>query len=182
LSLISAGKLSNTLIILVLLTTVWACQPKSYQPDPSISVEAEILGRGNTYIDNGDYDQAYHLYSQFIEKFPRHPYVDDAAYRVAYLHVLADEANPYFNYQKATVLFQKFIENYPNSRYIIACQNWLFLLRQIHSNTDLPAVSTFTPASADTGTDRLKKELQLLQEENQRLKKSLEELQQAIER
>ncbi len=181
-SLISVGKLFNAVIIILLLSAAWGCQPKSYTTDKALSVEAEILGRGNTYIDNGDYEQAYHLYTQFVEKFPRHPYVDDAAYRIAYLHVVASESNPYFNYQKAAALFQKFIENYPNSRYIIACQNWLFLLRQIPHDNVSPAVSLGKPVSPDNGVDRLKAELQLLREENQRLKKSLEELQQAIER
>ena len=111
-----------------------------------------------------------------------HPYLDDAAYRLAYISIIADEKNPYFDYQKALLLFQNFIENYPNSRYINASQNWINLLLQVAKLREEHAVSKTGNGMNSSEINRLKNELNRVQAENARLKNTLEELQKAIER
>ena len=174
-------------ILFFILAVFWelywtGCSQNSYSIAEPKDPELEILQRGSRYIERGEYEKAWDIYSQFIIKFPNHPFVDDAAYRAAYLHVIADDKNLLLNYQKAALLFQKFIENYPNSRYINACKNWLNVLNKIITE---PVRSVRIETGRDLGftdIDQLKKELLILKEENTQLKKTLEDLQKAIER
>ncbi len=156
------------------------CNKSSYQQDESL--EFEIMERANVYIENGDYEKAGLIYEQFIKKFSSHAYVDDAAYRLAYLHVISDERNPFFDYKKATTYFEKFIETYPNSRYIIACKNWLNLLMSVTPATVDPVIIRVKENADPAVLNRLKAEIKSLQQENTRLKQTLDELQRAIER
>jgi len=156
------------------------CNKSSYKQDESL--EFEIMERANVYIEKGDYEKAGLIYEQFILKFTSHAYVDDAAYRFAYLYVIADERNPYFDYKKATVLFENFIETYPNSRYIMACKNWLNLLMSITPAPVDPVVIRIKENADPAVLNRLKAEIKTLQLENARLKQTLDELQRAIER
>ena len=144
--------------------------------------ELDFIQKGSAYIEKGEYDQAKNIYSQFIIKFPDHPYVDDAAYRLAYICVIADEKNPYFDYKNAAVLFQNFIENYPNSRYINACKNWLNLLKAIGMDHQEPILSPVDQQQILNEISRLRNELKRVQAENARLKNTLDDLQKAIER
>jgi TolA-binding protein len=144
--------------------------------------EKEFLTTATRFIERGDYEQAASIYNQFIEKYSSHPYVDDAAYRLAYLRVIADQANPYFNYTQAVIFFEKFIETYPNSRYINACTNWLHVLKKINPAPADPVIITFKENSEPAEYKQLQKRLLQLEHENGRLKKTLEELQTAIER
>ena len=59
------------------------------------------------------------------------------------MHVIADDRIPKFDDKKTVILFQKFIENYPNSRYIIVYKNWLNLLNSVPNSSEDPAVSPF---------------------------------------
>lgn len=156
------------------------CNQSSSKKDQSL--EFEILQRANIYIENGDFENAGTIYEQFIEKFSTDPYVDDAAYRFAYLHVIADDRNPYFDYKKAELFFQKFIETYPNSRYIMACKNWLNLLESIAPAPVDPVIIKVKENADPVVVNRLKAEIKTLQIENARLKQTLDELQRAIER
>jgi outer membrane protein assembly factor BamD (BamD/ComL family) len=105
--------------------------------------ELQIMQRAGSYVERGQYVEARDIYTQFIEKFPDHPYIDDAAYRLSYLHLIDEEENPFFSYQNAQILFENFIENYPNSRYIIVYKNWLNLLNSVPNSSEDPAVSPF---------------------------------------
>jgi len=170
------------LFILIFLTgiVVMSCNHSSSQVDKSL--EYEIMERGTVYIEMGDYEKAGIIYEQFLAKFSTHPYVDDAAYRLAYLHVLADENNPYYDYEKAEVVFENFIETYPNSRYIMACENWLSLLRNVTPAPVDPVIIKVKENADPAIMNQLKAEIKALQLENARLTQTLNELQQAIER
>jgi tetratricopeptide (TPR) repeat protein len=150
--------------------------------DEKENLETEIFELGNVYIMDGNYKQAWEIYSRFIMKFPTHAYVDDAAYRLAYIHVIVDDMNPYFDYLKASGLFKNFIENYPNSRYINACQNWINLLNSVKYIRDEQKANKAGMGANSVEIKRLKNELKRVRAENTRLKNTLEELQKAIER
>jgi len=141
-----------------------------------------IFSSATIHIEQGRYEQAALIYSTFIENHPGHPYVDDAAYRLAYLRVIADKENPYFNYQQALIFFEKFIETYPNSRYINACTNWLHVLNKINPAQAEPVSVSVTENEQPAAKMQLQKQLSLLEDENQRLLKKLRELQDAIAR
>jgi outer membrane protein assembly factor BamD (BamD/ComL family) len=133
-------------------------------------------------LENQDYQQAFDQYSLFISDFPDHPYIDDAAYRIAYIHVISDDKNPYQNYEKAALLFQNFIENYPNSRYINACNNWLNILHQVLIRHEAKAISPNHTTPDSVLIRQLKNEINRLKAENAQLKQTLDVLQKAIER
>ena len=156
---------------------------KNASHDNSVDdIELEIMKNGAVYLEKGEYEEANNVYSQFIIKYPDHPYTDDASYRLAYLCVVADDRNPYFDYQKAVILFQNFIENYPNSRYINACENWLNLLKDVKINSEGSSVSSVKNRSDSLEINTLKNELKRIKAENTKLKNTLEELEKAIER
>lgn len=158
------------------------CNRNITYADKDNQIEQDYIQKGSAYIEKGEYDQAKDVYSQFIIKFPHHPYVDDAAYRLAYMCVIADEKNPYFDYKNAALLFQNFIENYPNSRYINACKNWLNLLKTMGIDHQEPVISPIDQQQILNEISRLRDELKRVKAENARLKNTLDDLQKAIER
>jgi len=173
----------KVLFLLFLIVTLFSnCHKNSTHDDYENDIELDIMERGSAYLEKGEYDEANIVYSQFMVKFPDHPYVDDAAYRLAYMCVIADIKNSYFNYQNAEILFHKFIENYPNSRYINACNNWINLLKSISLNRKKSSDSSSGERSNSNEINQLKIELQRVQAENIKLKNTLDELQKAIER
>jgi outer membrane protein assembly factor BamD (BamD/ComL family) len=145
-------------------------------------IELEIMEKGSDYLNDGKYNEAHLLYSQFVVDYPMHPFVDDAAYRLAYITIIADEENPHYDYKNALLLFKNFIENYPNSRYINASQNWINLLLQVKKLRAEQSESKAGNGMNSSEINRLKNELNRVQAENARLKNTLEELQRAIER
>lgn len=157
------------------------CNKNSTYVNQENKIELDIMEKGAAYLDKGGYEEANMIYTQFIVKFPDHPYVDDAAYRLAYMGVIADTRNPYYDYKNAMILFQKFIENYPNSRYIIACKNWIKLLESVNINNEESSVSSEKQSNLNE-INQLKIELKRVQAENVKLKNTLDELQKAIER
>jgi outer membrane protein assembly factor BamD (BamD/ComL family) len=150
--------------------------------NPETEPELEIMTRGSEYIENGNFNDAKNLYTQFIARYPTHPYVDDAAYRLAYISVIADDRNPYFDYKNGLILFENFIENYPNSRYINACQNWVNLLSTVIKLNEEMLSSKAGNGDNSAEINRLKNELKRVRAENAKLQTTLEELQKAIER
>lgn len=54
---------------------------------------------------------------------------------------------------------QNFLENYPNSRYIIACKNWLNLLNRVTISSEKPAVTPFRDRSDSFEINQLRIEL-----------------------
>ena len=158
------------------------CHKNASHDDDDMEVELQTMNDGADYLEKGGYEEAERIYSNFIISFPGHPYIDDAAYRLAYMRVIVDDRNPYFNYQNAVILFQNFIENYPNSRYINACQNWLNLIKVLNNEQGKSSVSAIRDQSDSYDINELKNELNRIRAENAKLKNTLEELQKAIER
>lgn len=156
------------------------CSDEPSVPPPDAALE--IFSRATIHVEQGRYEQAALIYSTFIESHTGHPYLDDAAYRLAYLRVIADKKNPYFNYQKAVLFFENFIETYPNSRYINACTNWLHVLNKIIPAQAEPVNVSVTDNEQPAANKQLQKQLSLLEEENKRLLNKIRELQDAIER
>lgn len=169
-------------MILILTLITWDCNQQITEDKSEADIELDIMQSAGDYLDKGNYEQAVSTYEQFITKYPNHPYVDDAAYRRAYISVIADEKNPYYDYKKAQLLFQNFIENYPNSRYINACYNWQNLLNILIKMSEEQSASKAGNGSKATEINRLKNELKRIRAENSNLRKTLEELQKAIER
>ena len=75
------------------------------------------------------------------------------------MHVIADDRNPKFDDKKTVILFQKFIENYPNSRYIIVYKNWLNLLNSVPKSSEDPTVSPSSDQLNSFEINQLKTEL-----------------------
>jgi outer membrane protein assembly factor BamD (BamD/ComL family) len=142
--------------------------------------EHSLFRHAGSLLEQGDFTQARQLYVQFLEKYPKHPYADDAAYRLAYMHVMIAENNPYFDYSKARTVFQNFIESYQNSHYISACKNWINVLdfnkQQMQMNSDTPVQPDMIKNA------QISEELRRLRAENASLRQNLEQLQRAIER
>jgi tetratricopeptide (TPR) repeat protein len=176
------NNLSKSFLNIIFLSGIFliSCNQSTSQKEKNL--ELEIMDTGKYYIESGEYEKAGIIYEQFIEKFPNHPYVDDAAYRLAYLHVIVDENNPYYDYEKAVIFFEKFIETYPNSRYIMACKNWLRLLTRVEPAQKDPVIIKVKERVDPAIINQLKAEIKALQSENARLNETLNELQRAIER
>ena len=168
-----------TLSLLLVLSSAGCSEDTPLEePDPA----KEILNSAALHIEKGNYEQAAMIYTAFLENNTDHPYVDDAAYRLAYLRVIADQANPYLNYQQAGLFFENFIETYPNSRYINACTNWLHVLNKINPARAEPVIVSVKENVKPAAKKQLQEQLYLLENENMRLKQKLRELQDAIER
>ncbi|MCK4558357.1 MAG: hypothetical protein KAV45_01140 [Calditrichia bacterium] len=58
---------------------------------------------------------------------------------------------------------QNFLENYPNSRYIIAYKNWLNLLNSVPISSEEPAVTPFRDQSDSFEINQLRIELNRVQ-------------------
>jgi len=176
------GRLYILFLILFFGFSFSSCNKQSSDQMPETEVELEVMIRGSAYLEDGNYEQANSVYSQFVIKYPAHPYVDDAVYRMAYISVIADDKNPYYDYKKALILFKNFIENYPNSRYINACQNWVNLLNTVNKLNEEKSTSKVGTGINSAEINHLKNELKRVQADNARLQNTLEELQKAIER
>jgi outer membrane protein assembly factor BamD (BamD/ComL family) len=164
------------LIILLIISAGCTGRPAvMHDQEPPPGDLEKVFAHAASLVNKGDYQEAARLYRKFTERYPDHVLADDAAYRYAYLHVTADPANPLYDYENAQVLFQNFIETYQNSRYISACKNWLAVLQS--------RIGHIGPAVPDEGiVTQLKQQISDLKSENQKLRTTLAELQQAIER
>ena len=171
-----------TLICLIIGIFFSACNTYTSSDKTNNLIELELMQKGALFVEEGKYDQAYNLYSQFLTDYPNHPYIDDAAYRLAYISVIADEKNPHFDYEQGLSHFQNFIENYPNSRYIIACQNWKNLIEIMIRLSEGQSAKKNGKGMNAAEINRLKIELKRVKAENADLKQTLEDLQKAIER
>jgi tetratricopeptide (TPR) repeat protein len=167
-------------LLIILLILGCSSSQSSRSIDEPYYRELSLFRRATDLLDESEYSQANDLYGQFLKKYPKHPYSDDAAYRLAYIHVIADSANPFFDYEQARILFQKFIENYQNSHYITACKNWINLLDSCDksSATEKGTRYIMTP----NANKQMITELEKLRRENEKLREDLEQLQKALER
>jgi len=179
---VNRGKINFLFLIFLIGLLLSSCHKDGSHDEINNEIELDLMNKGAIYLEKGEYDQANLVYSQFLLRFPDHPYVDDADYRLAYMSVIADDNNPYFDYKNALILFQNFIENYPNSRYIIACNNWMYLLKLVDKNSVKSTESPLTKRSDSPEIKQLRNELKRVQAENARLKSTLDELEKAIER
>ncbi len=164
------------LLVIMLLFYMGCARQHTVQKSVESNDQLErVFSHATNLIDKGNYTEAARIYQNFLQRYPAHDYADDAAYRLAYLHIMADPANPLCDYKKAYSLFQNFIETYKNSRYINACKNWLAVLQ--------PRIRQQDPVTLDTAEImQLRQQISEIQSENQKLKTTLAELQQAIER
>jgi len=152
-----------------------ASNPPVQQSSESGDQLIRVFSHARELVEKHAYEEAAQIYRQFLDHYPGHIFADDAAYRLAYLHVVADPVNPLYDYEKARLLFQKFIETYKNSRYINACTNWLAVLQ--------PRKGQNSPGLSDkTDVMQLKQQISDLRSENIKLRTTLAELQEAIER
>lgn len=163
--------------LLAIMLLLLGCSTRQSHPDTAEPEDEarRIFAQAADLVERGRYMEAARIYRQFPERFPDHIYADDAAYRYVYLHVTADPVNPLFDHDKARVLFQNFIETYENSRYISACKNWLAVLQ--------PRIGQDSPEAPEpVEIMQLRQQISDLKSENQKLRTTLTELQQAIER
>jgi tetratricopeptide (TPR) repeat protein len=170
----------NRIYLLCMIILINNCSEKTvpYENRP-YNEELAVFERAQHYIKEESYEKAYKLYTYFIEEYPHHPLTDDAAYRRCYLHVIVSDKNSYLNYAVAQKQFQKFIETYQNSRYIIACKNWIDVLKKLNNER---LEQNQTPANNKVGTISARERISDLEKENEKLKETLLELQKAIER
>ncbi|NOX90804.1 MAG: tetratricopeptide repeat protein [Calditrichaeota bacterium] len=140
-----------------------------------IDDEERIIRIADGLLKNGEYEKARQYLISFKNSFPKSVYIDDAAYRLAYLHVIADSANPYFDYDRALKSFREFKQIYPKSNYSSACNNWLNLLYLLNNLKQ-------QRADLEKRKDQLQKATKKLTEENRSLKSTLRDLDQVIKR
>jgi TolA-binding protein len=170
--------------IYMLLFLYFGCHQQTGLTSGARGSDERLFRHAAALLENGDFEQAHKVYTAFLAKFPDHEFADDAAYRLAYLHVFTAEKNPYFGYQQAQDAFERFIEKYPESNYTQACRNWLALLTMKNATPKSVVekgnrvVTQFNPEEIRKYTEQIFR----LEEENQQLKEALGELQKAIQR
>ncbi len=103
-------------------------QPILSKNKSKVNDEKRIVLAMDSLLKAARYQQAYRVGQAFLKRFPESPLIDDVYYRLAYLHIIADGKNPYFDYQQATQAFEQFFKNFPQSNYALACNNWLKVL------------------------------------------------------
>ncbi|MBD3223256.1 MAG: outer membrane protein assembly factor BamD [Caldithrix sp.] len=151
------------------------------QPENSYDQSRKLIIKADFWLNNGKYDQARQLLKQFITHHPDDPLVDDAEYRIAYLHVISDSGNPFLDYREAEKRFKHFEERYPESAYIQACNNWLYILNLYHDvlNENIKRIDVQNEPST---IGQLRKQNKELKEENRRLQKALSDLEKVLQR
>ncbi|HID39734.1 MAG TPA: tetratricopeptide repeat protein [Calditrichaeota bacterium] len=137
--------------------------------------QQQVVKRADALLEQGKYVEARRLLNAFWEKYPVSPYADDAAYRLAYMKTINDSRNPFFDYAEALRDFRNFNGQFPHSAYLSACNNWQKILNLYF---DL-----------NTQAKRLKKQLaqqqktiDRLNSENEELRRTLSDLEKALER
>jgi outer membrane protein assembly factor BamD (BamD/ComL family) len=148
------------------------------------ALEKELVGNADKLFKNKKYSDGVRLLTNYLKKYPDSQYSDDAAYRLAYVCVIADKENSYYNYKNAELRFRKVIEKYPETNYFSACKNWIKILNLYNSKvTDKTKISSTVPGKDNyPGKKALINENKVLKQENERLKKTLSELEEALQR
>ncbi len=166
--------LSGILGFALLLSCTVKSVNQSADPVP-IQKEEKALRLIDRLLQQGAYPKAHRYLLALQNADSLSPFADDVAYRLAYLHVIADSANPYFDYRQAWQAYRRFRKKYPKSIYSSACNNWLKILYLLfNSNRE---------------RDRWQKRVQMqqkacerLRRENAELKKTLQDLEKVIQR
>jgi len=144
----------------------------------------DLMELASRALVNGNYRLAHDTYRRILDHPDDSPLKDDAAYRLAYISVIADERNPYLDYEKARRQFRQFVDEFPKSRYIMACNNWLKVLNLVvRQNTEQPATRTNQLSrTCEQQLQLLEKHIKQMREKNESLQKTLNRLRAAIER
>ena len=174
--------LLGLMFILMLAILFTACGVKQVskksQMTPAMSIvkrQEKLIVTADKALKEKEYSKAFRYLQLLRKKFSASPYADDVAYRLAYIHVMADNANPYFDYNRALQAFRQFKKNYPKSIYGSACNNWLKILYLI-----------FNFKQGQNKLQQKNKELRTkilhLEAKNKELEKTLKDLEHAIRR
>ncbi len=139
-------------LLLAILMSSCLSRQKMIQNELESTDERKIVLAIDSLLKNQQFEKAEHYGRLFLNRYEHSPYVDDVAYRMAYLHVIADAKNPFFNYSQALKSFRLFLKKFPASQYAFACNNWLKVLYL---------------------TSQLQKQVETLQNENRKLKYEL---------
>src|SRR4030042_1470262 len=80
---------------------IFSCSEKVIKQETEYGQEElSIFKRALLYLENSEFENAFKLYSYFIQKYPNHPLTDDAAYRLSYIYIIDSVKNPFLNYEK----------------------------------------------------------------------------------
>ncbi len=175
-------KILRFILLFIILGGIACHAPASVSKKETREIQA--FRQAARWIETGQYEKAHRFYSLFLRKFPNHVLADDVAYRLAYLHVIVDPVNPYFDYSAARTAFRRFKRTYPQSQYISACKNWLKILNSLLIKNPSGRLSAKTDEAAPCQKQirSLQKQIQQLQEENSKLNQMLKELEEALSR
>ena len=170
------AKAKHWLFFILLVVSACAVQ-KKLAPTPAAErdLSRKIVLSIDSLLKAGDYTKAQKYGRLFIRQYPRSAYLDDVAYRMAYLHIIADAQNPFFDYGKARRAFEKFLEKFPQSQYALACNNWLKVL---YLESQLQERNTQMQKELRV----LKRELKRKTDEIEHLRNTLKDLEKVIKR
>ncbi len=174
-----------TALLSFYLLSVTACTSSYRQSNnDTLAIEKELISSVDNLFAEKKYSDGVRLLESYLKKYPASPYSDDAAYRLAYVCVIADEGNSYFNYKNAEIKFRQVLEKYPATNYFSACKNWIKILNLYNSETADAGDKTvgFQKQEEYREVSALLKENETLKRENERLKKTLSELEEALQR
>ncbi len=101
-----------------------------------------------------------------VDSFPKTPEAEKAGYMLGYLYV--HNENQHMDYAKARSAFERFLTQYPDSRYVSDSRSW------IHAIAIMDSLEKRPVGLKDSNLGVI--------EENRRLKAEIEELKQVIER
>jgi hypothetical protein len=147
------------------------------------SLERELINKVDKLYAEGSYSHGVDLLLNYLERFPNSPYNDDASYRLAYVYVINDDNNKYYNLKKAEIKFREVIKKYPETNYIYACKNWINILNLYNSfDKQNRIIGESIPNGENLEFLKVVKENNGLKIENKRLKKTLSELEEALQR
>ena len=164
-----------TINLLFILLIAVSCNPSQAIDKKNDAREKVIIEQFDALIKSGEYKRAEKILRTFRHKYTGSAYSDDAAYRAAYLHVISDENNPFFDYWQANQKFITFPKHFPKSDYVYACNTWLKILNLYFESLE-------NSKDLKTKNQQLKKQLDQLVKKNKQLSQTLRGLEDALQR
>ncbi len=173
-----------TLLFFSLLSVTSCTSSLKNENNSRAALEKELVENADKLFADKKYRDGVRLLTNYLKKYPDSEYSDDAAYRLAYVCVIADKENSYYNYKNAELRFRKVIEKYPGTNYFSACKNWIKILNLYNTGIKDRARSGTKVSQKNNypANKTLLKENEVLKQENERLKKTLSELEEALQR